>query len=85
MIGIREKTMGELGQQLKNERMLPRNHFRVDEILTVLDDEDKKDLLEAIADESISIAAITRVLRRNGHALSENAIRNYRRVVYGVG
>jgi hypothetical protein len=40
-------------------------------------------LLAAIQDASISTAAIVRVLRRNGHSLSENAIRNYRRVNYG--
>lgn len=76
--------MGELGKQLRSEARLPYNTFRVDEILAQLNDEDKKDLLDAIQDESITIAAITRVLRRNGHSLSENAIRNYRRIQYGI-
>ncbi len=75
--------MGELGNQLRNEGSPPRNAFRVDEILAQLSEEDKADLLAAIQDAAISTAAITRVLRRNGHALSENAIRNYRRIHYG--
>lgn len=77
--------MSELLNQLRNEQRKPNNNFRVDEILAVLDDEDKAGLLAALADESITTAAITRVLRRNGHALSENSIRNYRRVRYGLG
>jgi hypothetical protein len=75
--------VGELGDQLRNEGIPPRNLFRVDEILVALSEEDRKDLLAAIQDASISTAAIVRVLRRNGHSLSENAIRNYRRVNYG--
>ena len=73
--------MGKLGEELRNERSLPRNKFRVDELLNKLDDADRADLLAAIADEHLAIAAITRVLRRNGHAISENAIRNYRRLL----
>ncbi len=75
--------MGELGNQLRNEGSPRRNVFRVDEILAELDEEDKSDLMAAIQDEAMTTAAITRVLRRNGHALSENAIRNYRRIHYG--
>jgi len=76
--------MGELGEQLRSEARLPFNTFRVDEILAQLNDEDKKDLLDAIQDRRITIAAIVRVLRRNGHLVSENAVRNYRRVQYGI-
>jgi hypothetical protein len=71
--------VGKLGEELRNEGSLPRNRFRVDELLNELNEEDRRDLLAAIKDENLHIATITRVLRRNGHAISENAIRNYRR------
>lgn len=77
--------MSELANQLRNEPRKPNNNFRVDEILATLDDEDKAGLLAVLADESVTVAAITRVLRRNGHPLSENSIRNYRKVHYGLG
>lgn len=77
--------MGELANQLRNEPPKPYNSFRVDEILAILDDEDKAGLLAVLADKSVTVAAITRVLRRNGHPLSENSIRNYRKVHYGLG
>lgn len=76
--------MGKLGEELRNERQLPRNKFRVDELLNKLSEGDRADLLAAIADENLGISAITRVLRRNGHAISENAIRNYRRLLNGT-
>lgn len=78
-------NIGGLGKQIRDE--LPRRHntFRVDTILHALSDSDRADLLEAIADETIMVTAIVRVLRRNGHVLSDNAIRNYRKVKYGIG
>lgn len=70
--------MGKFGEELRHEGRLRSNRFRIDEILAGLDEEDRADLLSALKDEGITIAAIARVLRRHGHKISENAVRNYR-------
>ena len=70
--------MGKLGEELNHEGRLPSNRFRVDEILKEMSEEDRVDLLAALANENITLAAIVRVLKRRGHKVSENAIRNYR-------
>lgn len=77
--------MSELANQLRNEKRKSNNSFRVDAILATLDEEDKAGLLAVLIDETFTVAAITRVLRRHGHDLSENSIRNYRRVHHGIG
>ena len=77
--------MGKLGEQLRNEGRPRSNRFRIEEILDEMNEEDRKDLVAAIKNDEIKIAAIARVLRRNGHKVSENAIRHYREFLNVVG
>ena len=79
LIGIRGKQVGQLGNDLRSERPLPTNRFKVDEILSQMSEQDREDLLAAVLDPTVSIALITRVLRRHGYVLSDNAVRHYRR------
>ncbi len=70
--------MGSLGNDLRNAKGLPRNRFRVAEILEQMNEQDQKDFLESVMNPQVPAAWIVRVLRRHGHTLSENAIRSYR-------
>jgi len=47
--------------------------------ISQMDDTDRKELLDALDDVTISSAAISRALKRRGHNISASAIAQYRR------
>ena len=51
---------------------------RVGAILTELDDEDRATLQRVLADQSISIRAVARVLTDSGYVVSETSVNRHR-------
>lgn len=73
--------MGELARQFQAER-IPNGGSREPVLTTILrdmSDEDRADLLDALADPTISSGAIHRVLASRGHKLGITSIKAYRR------
>lgn len=54
-------------------------HGRLKRVLEAVGDTDRPELLKALADPSITSAAIARVLTRRGLAISADSIRRYRK------
>lgn len=71
--------MGDLAEEIRNEKKKPKNTYRIDEIIRSLTKADADDLMAALRDPGIANAAIVRVLKRRGHDISENGVRNYRK------
>lgn len=76
--------MGKLADELRSERVAPGVKFRIDELLTKLNPEDRADLVAALKNPDIKTSVIARVLRRHGHSISEGAVRNYRESLNAV-
>lgn len=57
----------------------PHRPFRADVVLAELEDDDRKDLLDALNDTAVYAASISRALQQRGVTLSENAVRSWRR------
>ena len=73
--------MGELAKQLRAERGDNRVHREpaLTVILREMSDEDRADLLDALADLSLGAPAIHRVLTARGYKIGVSAIKAYRR------
>ena len=71
--------MGNLFNEISQERSSKGNKPRILEILEVLSPEDRKDLLKALDDHSIPASSISKALARRGHKLAINVISRYRR------
>jgi hypothetical protein len=71
--------MGNLFNEISQERTSQGNKSRILEILEVLSPEDRKDLLKALDDHSIPASSISKALARHGHKLAINVISRYRR------
>jgi hypothetical protein len=71
--------MGNLFNEISQERSSKGNKPRILEILEVLSPEDRKDLLKALDDHSIPASSISKALARHGHKLAINVISRYRR------
>ena len=71
--------MGSLFDDIKQEQLHKGNRSRIAEILSVLSDEERKDLLKALDDHGIPASNISKALEKRGHKLAINVISRYRR------
>lgn len=69
---LQNEIQTEVAQKGKTKRLLQ-------EIADALPDDDRKDFVDALHDQSISSQALARVLRRRGFVLSNSLIVLYRR------
>lgn len=73
--------MGELAEQFQAER-IPSGGIRepiLTAILREMSEDDRNDLLEALADPTLSSGAIMRVLTARGYKIGITSIKAYRR------
>ena len=71
--------MGSLFDDISNEQSKKGNRSRIAEILEVLPDDERKDLLKALDDHGIPASNISKALAKRGHKLAINVISRYRR------
>ena len=69
--------MGELLNEIRNAPRLG-TPKKIDLILGQLDEQDRADLIEALADHKISGTTIARVLRKKGFDCSRKTVQRYR-------
>lgn len=74
--------MTGLNNEIRQAQTKRSSRNRIQEILDVLDDEDKAALRAALDDKSVPAVNIARVLRARGLAIAESTISNYRRGLY---
>lgn len=66
-------------EEFKNEGQRPRMECRVKVVLQVMTDDDQQALREALADPTVTAAAIARVLARRDIICKEASITRHRR------
>lgn len=72
-------SVGELLNQIKDEKIPQGKKSRLVEILEKLSKDQRKDLLVALDDNSITASQICKVLVRNGFKITPDVISRYRR------
>ena len=75
--------MSDLYTQMKNRRSGRIQDFKINTIMDQMSSEESASLLAALHDRDIAHVAISEVLAQNGHAVSPNAVDNWRRVHRG--
>lgn len=68
--------MGTLFNEMRAESG---NKSKLDSLESIMEPEDYQDLLNAIADETVSAGAISRILNKRGIQLSQSTITAHRR------
>lgn len=71
--------MGSLFEDIKKEQSTRGTKSRIAEILDVLPEDERKDLLKALDDHGIPASNISKALAKRGHKLAINVISRYRR------
>lgn len=71
--------MGSLFDEIKEQKSKQGNRSRIAEILDLMPDPDRKDLIKALNDHSIPASNISKALAKHGHKLTTNVISRYRR------
>jgi len=71
--------MGELLKEIQEIVTQPGNRSRIQEILDSLEPGDRKDLIAALDDHTISGSQIAKAMARRGHKLAPSVISRYRR------
>ena len=72
-------VMGDLLKEINETTIQPGNRSRIAEILEALEPSDKKDLITALDDHTISASRISKAMARRGHKLAPSVISRYRR------
>lgn len=73
------KPKPRLLEEIKADRRVSGRVPLLIQLVSTMSDDERKDLLDAINDVTISSAAISRALRKRGHMISASAIGQYRR------
>lgn len=75
--------MTGLADEIQREPSRRKRRNRIHEVLDMLDETDRKALIDALNDENVSGISIVRVLKARGMHIGESTISNYRRGLYG--
>lgn len=73
------KPKPRLLEEIKADRRVSGRVPLLIQLVSTMSDDERKDLLDAINDVTISSAAISRALKKRGHMISASAIGQYRR------
>ena len=73
------KPRNGLLQEIKSERVVSGAIPKLAVIAQQMDEQDRKDLFEALDDHTISAASISRALKRRGFQITAGSISQYRR------
>ena len=73
------KPKQRLLEEIKADRLVSGRVPLLIQLVSTMSDEERKDLLDAINDITISSAAISRALKKRGYMISASAIGQYRR------
>ena len=76
--------MTGLADEIRREPSRRKRRNRIHEVLDMLDEADKKALIDALNDHNISAISIFRVMQARGTPIGESIISNYRRGLYGT-
>ena len=76
--------MTGLADEIRREPSRRKRRNRIHEVLDMLDEADRKALIDALNDENVSGISIVRVLKARGTPIGESTISNYRRGLYGT-